>query len=96
MLGRDEVAVSVTVQLDVVRGAPADVDDAVAHRGRLGVPGGHRGPVAVEAGVVPDLALVHLRGAHVVEVLRDDGTQHGARPQVGLRSGAAAAAGKTM
>lgn len=94
MLGRHAIAMPVPVQLHVVGGPLSYADGAVPHRGGLRKPLGDRRAVAEKAGVVPDVRRIDLRRPDVVEVLGNDGTQHGARPQRRFRLGPFPGAGE--
>lgn len=94
MLRGHAIAVSVAIQLHVVRGAPSDAHGPVPHRGGLREPLGNRRAVAQKTRVVSDVDGIDLRRPYVVEVLRHDGAQHGPRPQRGPGPGAFPGAGE--
>lgn len=84
MLRRHVVAVPIAVQFYVVRRSLSHAQRPVAHGSRLWKACRNSRSVPHEAGVVSHISGIHLRRPHVVEVLRNDGAQHRARPQVRL------------
>lgn len=84
MLRRNIITMSISIQLHPIGRPFSNTNTPVPHGSRFREPCGDRRAVPIETPVVSYINRVDIGRPHVVEILGNDRTKHGPRPQVRL------------